>query len=70
MYCPSGAFNLVRSSLCCLSKMALLTRHRAVLMEIGRFIFRSLVSLCSAVKYCDPKGRVVVADCWLFAYLL
>ena len=35
------------------------THRRAVPMEIGHFFFRLLVSLYSAVKYCDPKFRVV-----------
>ena len=35
-------------------------------MEIGRFFLRSLVSLCDAVKCCDPKLRVVVGESCLF----
>ena len=43
----------------------LLIHHRVVPMDIGRFFFKPLLSLCSAVKYWDPKCQVVVGDNWL-----
>ena len=59
-YCPSGVFDLARSSLCCSHGIALLTCCRAVAMETSGFF--QVVDICvySAVKYWDPKCSVVV----------
>ena len=46
----------------CSSNIALFVRRSAVPMEIGRFFLRSLMSLQSAVKHCDPKFNEVVGD--------
>ena len=67
--CPSGAQSLATSSRWRSNSAALLTRRRAVPMDVGRFFFRSLVSLCSAVKYCDPKFSVAVGDSSLFVVM-
>ena len=50
------------SSRWCSSSIALLIRRKAVPMDIGRFFFKSLVSLYNAVKYCDPKFVEVAGD--------
>jgi hypothetical protein len=46
----------------CSDDIALFVRRSAVPMEIGRFFFRLLMSLQSAVKHCDPKFNEVVGD--------
>jgi hypothetical protein len=54
----------------CSSDIALFIRRSAVPMEIGRFFFRSLMSLWSAVKHCDPKFDEVVGGSSLLVVML
>ncbi len=44
-YCPSGAHSSAMSSRWCCKRMALLMRRMAVPIDIGRFLFRFVLSL-------------------------